>query len=43
MIRIDIPTTKDNINDSMIIAKDFIDDMSKALHQEESDYIFGQH
>jgi len=43
MIRIDIATTKDNMNDSMIIAKDFIDDMSKALRQEESNYIFGQH
>ncbi|MBI5056286.1 MAG: EpsI family protein [Nitrospirae bacterium] len=42
MVRIDVLTDKDKMKDSMIIAKDFINDMSKTLHQEELDYIFGQ-
>lgn len=43
MVRIDIPTTKDNIKNSMTIAKDFISNLNKALYNNEADYIFGQH
>lgn len=43
MVRIDIPTTKDNINNSMTIAKDFISNLNKVLYNKDADYIFGQH
>lgn len=43
MIRIDIPTAGDNIQNSMGIAKNFIVDMSKTLQQDDADYILGKY
>lgn len=42
MMRIDIPVKKDNINDAIILAKQFVSDLSEALPPEEADYIFGR-
>jgi len=41
MVRIDIPTTKDNIKNAMTIAEDFITNMSLAFPQGNREYIFG--
>jgi EpsI family protein len=42
MVRIDIQTKESNIKDSIIIVKDFIYELSKAINKENSDYIFGK-
>ncbi len=42
MARIDIPTKEDNIKDAIILAKQFVNDLSQALPPEEADYIFGK-
>src|SRR4030067_125439 len=39
MVRIDIPVKKDNIKDAIILAKQFVNDLSEALPPEEADYI----
>ncbi len=41
MVRLDIPTKEDNIEDSLILAKQFISDLSQSLSQEDSGYILG--
>lgn len=43
MVRIDIPTTEDNIRDAMTIAEDFIINLSKTIPQEKAGYIFGKY
>lgn len=41
MIRLDIPSNEYNINDSVVLAKEFITDLSKAMRPEAVQYIFG--
>ncbi|RJO61504.1 EpsI family protein [candidate division WS5 bacterium] len=41
MVRIDIPTTENNIKNAMNIAEDFITKMSAAFPKEDKEYIFG--
>ncbi len=41
MVRIDIPTSEDNIKDALVNAKHFAAELSKSLQPEHSDYIFG--
>jgi EpsI family protein len=43
MVRIDIPATEDDIGSAVAITEDFLDNLSKVLPQEESEYIFGKH
>jgi len=42
MIRLDVPTTKDNIQNSINFAREFITNLSKSLPREKAKYIFGQ-
>ncbi len=41
MVRIDIPATKNNINDAQIIAEDFIGNLVKRLSRDDVAYILG--
>lgn len=41
MIRLDIPSSEDNINDSVALAKEFITALSKVMRPEDIPYIFG--
>lgn len=40
MVRVDIPTKEDNIEDARILAKEFLNEINKSL--DSADYIFGQ-
>lgn len=42
MIRLDIPTNGNNIESSLQLARDFLEDMTGCLPQESADYIFGK-
>ncbi|MDD4938635.1 MAG: hypothetical protein PHI60_00530 [Candidatus Omnitrophica bacterium] len=42
MARLDIPSSEDNINGSLKLAREFIEDISGRIPQEESAYIFGK-
>ena len=42
MVRIDIPTKEANIEDSVNLAKRFVNNMALSLPPEQSDYIFGK-
>jgi len=42
MVRIDIPTKEENIEDAFTLAKQFINDLSQTLPLEQADYIFGE-
>jgi hypothetical protein len=42
LIRLDIPTGKDKINNAIILAKQFIQDLSQELSPQEVDYLFGK-
>lgn len=41
MIRLDIPSSEDNIKDALVLAKEFISGLSKVLGTEEVKYLFG--
>jgi len=41
MVRIDVPTRGNNINDAVILAKQFIQELKEALPREKSEYIMG--
>lgn len=40
MVRVDIPTKEDNIEDARILAKEFLNEINKSL--DSADYIFGE-
>ncbi len=42
MVRIDIPARENDIDDAMLLAKQFINDLSDVLQPEHADYIFGK-
>lgn len=42
MVRIDIPTREENIEQSLKLAQEFIRDISKKIPPEQSGYIFGK-
>ncbi len=42
MVRVDIPAREENIDDAMILAKQFIYDLSLAIQPEHIDYLFGK-
>jgi EpsI family protein len=42
MVRLDIPAKKDNIEEAMIMAKQFINDLSQTLQSEQAGYVFGE-
>jgi len=42
MIRIDIPIKKNDIEDGLSLAKQFIDDLIQTIPPEQAEYIFGQ-
>jgi len=42
MVRLDIPTRGENIEDARTLAKQFVRDLSQALQEEHADYIFGK-
>ena len=41
MVRLDVPAKEDNIEDAMILARQFINNLGKSLKSEQVDYIFG--
>ena len=41
MVRVDIPATEDTIDEAMVLAKEFINDLSMNLQSEDVDYILG--
>ncbi|MHA2366247.1 MAG: exosortase C-terminal domain/associated protein EpsI [Candidatus Hodarchaeales archaeon] len=41
MVRIDIPAKEDNIEETTILAKKFISEMSQSILKEQADFIFG--
>ncbi len=43
MIRVDIPSKEENIEGSLILAKQFIHDLTLSLKPEQADFIFGEH
>ncbi len=43
MVRIDIPTKKDDIDISLNLAKQFVNSLALELPPEQADYIFGEH
>lgn len=42
MVRIDIPAGENDIDDAMLLAKKFLNDLSDVLQPEHADYIFGK-
>jgi EpsI family protein len=42
MVRVDIPTKEDNIKNSLLLAKEFITELSSSLPPGKLDYIFGK-
>ena len=42
MIRVDIPIKKDNIEDGLILAQQFFNDLIQAIPPEQAEYIFGK-
>ncbi|MHC4322204.1 MAG: exosortase C-terminal domain/associated protein EpsI, partial [Planctomycetota bacterium] len=42
MVRVDIPAKEDSINNAMVIADQFVSDLSEELKPEQADYIFGE-
>ncbi len=42
MVRIDIPTKEDNIEEAMVTAKKFVNDLSQSLQPGQASYIFGE-
>jgi EpsI family protein len=42
MVRIDVPTKEADIKDAMILAKQFVNDLSQTLQLEQAGYIFGE-
>jgi EpsI family protein len=42
ILRLDIPAREDNIDDALILAKNFIKDLSRATPSEQAEYIFGK-
>ena len=41
MVRVDIPLTDNNINEAILLAKEFVNDLSRKLQPEDADYILG--
>lgn len=41
MVRIDVPTKKENIQDTIKVAAQFVKDINRALPPDQADYIFG--
>ncbi len=41
MIRLDIPSSEDTINDAVMLAKEFVTDLSKVMRPEDVQYLFG--
>lgn len=41
MIRLDVPTQEDNIEDALKLAEDFIADLGRAIPSDQAAYIFG--
>lgn len=42
MLRLDIPTEKNNLKDSLKLAKEFLDDLSASLPSDQVEYLFGK-
>jgi len=42
MIRLDIPTRKNNIQGSISAAKEFVSELSEVMPREQSEYLFGK-
>ena len=42
MVRIDVPIRKNNIEESLTLAKQFVSDFSQTLSTEQADYVFGK-
>ena len=42
MVRVDIPATEDTIDEAMVLAKEFINEISRNLQPEDADYILGK-
>ena len=42
MVRIDIPTKEESIEESVNLARNFVKDLNQALSPEQADYIFGK-
>ncbi len=41
MVRVDIPATEDTIDEAIMLAQEFINDLSEKLQPEDADYILG--
>lgn len=41
MVRLDVPATKDNIDDAMLTARQFIQELSSTFPKDQKEYIFG--
>ncbi len=42
MVRIDIPTEEDKIEEGLIMARQFVSDLNNSLKPDEADFIFGE-
>lgn len=42
MVRLEIPTKRENIDSAVKLSKEFVSDLSDKLNEEQSDYLFGK-